>query len=82
MVIKTTGTWDEGFRPTHMRVTGVGGPGTLRLKDAIGGVPNQIFASGSYASLDEVELTWDSFDDMARMDCYAFSQVTNIEFFE
>ena len=74
----TTGTWDEGYRPTKIRITGtVNAAVSINLYDGSWNV----LATGTPAASVELDITFAG-NDMFRLYLYHYSYVTKIEFYE
>ena len=85
MVIRTNtgGSWNSSYQPTHIRITGTTQSGTITLSDNVSG-GNVILSQSNPVSGTAYALDWvtNSPGDMIRLNCYGFSLITNIEFFE
>lgn len=80
IVVNASATWEENYRPTQMRITGTphSYSGNIRLLDGLSG--NVIGSVSTDVSPQVLDLDWQYGNDMVRLDWYAYSDVTNIEF--
>jgi hypothetical protein len=77
LIVKTGATWQEGFRPTTLRITGtIGAQGTgVLLQDSA----YNLLGETNTAPVATIDITWLGFD-IFRFQMYGYTLVTNIEF--
>jgi len=76
--VSTLGTWNEGYRPTKARITGVVSfANSLSVRSTSG----SSIGTESNGAVVEIDLTFGSFN-IGDMLLYGMSSITNIEFLE